>query len=187
MKRIETAFEQFVFASRWIQAPLYGGLIIASVIYAYRFSVELLHLVSEARILSEEQVMLSVLSLVDITMVANLLAMVVIGGYATFVSKLDSIVQHQDRPDWLEKIDASTMKIKLAASLVGISGIHLLKSFLNVNEMNVEHIKWQTIIHVVFLLSGLMLAWTERILHPHVDHGNGKGHAHRGGHEDQAH
>lgn len=107
--------------------------------------------------------MLSVLSLVDITMVANLLVMVIIGGYATFVSRLH-IEEHEDRPEWLEKIDAGTLKVKLAGSLIGVSGIHLLKSFINIAEKDMERVKWQIIIHAVFLLSALMLAYTEKIL-----------------------
>ena len=107
--------------------------------------------------------MLGVLSLVDITMVANLLVMVIIGGYATFVSRLH-IENHEDRPEWLEKIDAGTLKVKLAGSLVGVSGIHLLKSFINIAEKDMEHVKWQVIIHGVFLLSAIMLAYTEKIL-----------------------
>jgi len=106
---------------------------------------------------------LGVLTLVDITMVANLLVMVIIGGYATFVSRLH-VENHPDRPEWLEKVDAGTLKVKLAGSLVGVSGIHLLKSFINLGEKDVEHVKWQVIIHGVFLFSALMLAYTEKIL-----------------------
>jgi uncharacterized protein (TIGR00645 family) len=108
--------------------------------------------------------MLGVLTLVDITMVANLLIMVIIGGYSTFVSKMN-IETHEDRPDWLKKVDAGTLKVKLAGSLVGVSGIHLLQSFINIQNKNIEHVKWQIVIHVVFLLSSVILAYTEKILH----------------------
>ena len=108
--------------------------------------------------------MLGVLTLVDITMVANLLIMVIIGGYSTFVSKMN-IGSHEDRPDWLEKIDAGTLKVKLAGSLVGVSGIHLLQTFINIENQNLEQVKWQVIIHVVFLLSSVLLAYTETLLH----------------------
>jgi len=108
--------------------------------------------------------MLGILTLVDIAMVLNLLVMVIIGGYATFVSRLH-LDQHEDRPDWLEKINAGTLKVKLAGALVGISGIHLLKSFVDISKKDYEQVKWQIIIHIVFLLSTLALAYTEKILH----------------------
>ena len=163
-QRIENWLEQLIFASRWLQAPLYVGLIVASAIYAYKFLVELVHLIIHVQEFSEATVMLSVLTLVDITMVANLIAVTVIGGYSTFVSRLD-IDNHPDRPDWLRKVDAGTLKVTLAASLVGVSGIHLLKSFININNRNHEDVKWQIIIHVVFLFSSFMLAATECLIH----------------------
>jgi uncharacterized protein (TIGR00645 family) len=166
--KAEKALEGLIFASRWVQAPMYAGLIVAGVFYAWKFLVHLWHMGVDLNQLSETQIMLGVLSLVDITMVANLLTMVIIGGYATFVSKLD-LVGHPDRPDWLEHIDAGTMKVKLAGSLVGVSGIHLLQTFINMGDLSAagrsETVKWQVIIHVVFLLSSLMLAYTEKVLH----------------------
>lgn len=165
MKKIENLFEGIIFSSRWIQAPIYGGLIVASLLYTYKFLVELIHLTVTVNSITEEILMLGILTLVDITMVLNLLMMVIIGGYATFVSKMH-LENHEDRPDWLEKIDAGTLKVKLAGALVGISGIHLLKSFININNKeNFEQVKWQIIIHVVFLFSTLMLAYTEKVLH----------------------
>lgn len=164
MKKIENLIEQTIFASRWFQAPMYLGLILAGVIYAWKFLVELVHIFSEVQTLSEEHLMLGVLTLVDITMVANLLVMVIIGGYATFVSRLD-IAGHPDRPDWLKKIDAGSIKVKMAGSLVGVSGIHLLKSFINIDNRPTESVKWQIVIHLVFLASTLFLAMTEWILH----------------------
>ncbi len=163
-KSAESMIEQIIFGSRWLQAPLFLGLIVASAVYAYKFLIELIHLVGAADAMTEEMVMLSVLTLVDITMVANLLAMVIIGGYATFVSKLD-LHGHTDRPEWLDKIDAGSLKVKLAGSLVGVSGIHLLKAFINVDARPPQSIMWQVIIHAVFLFSALMLAWTEKIMH----------------------
>ncbi|HPI39983.1 MAG TPA: TIGR00645 family protein [Pseudobdellovibrionaceae bacterium] len=164
MKKIETLFENIIFSSRWIQAPIYGGLIIGALLYTYKFLVELIHLVLTVGIIQEEVLMLGILTLVDISMVLNLLVMVIIGGYATFVSRMH-LSDHEDRPDWLEKIDAGTLKVKLAGALVGISGIHLLKSFININNKDVEQVKWQIVIHVVFLFSTLMLAYTEKVLH----------------------
>lgn len=120
--------------------------------------------------MTEEMVMLGVLNLVDITMVANLITMVVIGGYASFVSRLP-VEKHEDRPDWLQKVDAGTLKIKLVGSLIGISGIHLLKSFINVDHRPHDQIMWQILIHCTFLISALLLAVTERIIHPpHRNH-----------------
>ncbi len=163
MKKIERIFENIIFASRWVQAPMYGGLIISACLYAYKFVIELIHLCAAVGSITEEVLMLGVLTLVDITMVANLLIMVIIGGYATFVSRID-LDAHEDRPDWLKKIDAGTLKVKLAGSLVGVSGIHLLKSFINIANKNPDHVKWEVIIHIVFLFSTLMLAYTERVL-----------------------
>lgn len=164
MKKIENLFEGIIFSSRWVQAPIYGGLIIGSILYTYKFLVELIHLCTSVGSISEEVLMLGILTLVDISMVLNLLVMVIIGGYATFVSRMH-LQDHEDRPDWLEKIDAGTLKVKLAGALVGISGIHLLKSFININNKDFEQVKWQIIIHVVFLFSTLMLAYTEKVLH----------------------
>jgi uncharacterized protein (TIGR00645 family) len=165
--RIEQGFEVVIFASRWIQAPLYGGLIVAELLYAYKFVAELWEMIYGVRELTETIFMLSILSLIDITMVANLLTMVVIGGYATFVSKLD-LDTHKDRPEWLSHVDPGTIKVKLAASLIGISSIHLLKAFVNVANEPVEHIKWKLVIHLTFLGSAILLAWTDRLMQkPH--------------------
>ena len=168
--RVEQAFETAVFASRWIQAPLYGGLIVAELLYAYKFLVELWEMVHHIGDSSETIFMLGVLSLIDITMVANLLTMVVIGGYATFVSKLD-LDGHPDRPDWLSHVDPGTIKVKLAASLIGISSIHLLKAFVNVSNVPPEHIQWQILIHMTFLGSAVLLAWTDKLMQRDRKHG----------------
>ncbi len=163
-KKFETLLETVIFSSRWLQAPLYVGLIIGGLLYTYKFFIELIHLCTSINEISETMLMLGILTLVDITMVANLLIMVTIGGYSTFVSKLD-IDKHEDKPEWLQKIDAGSLKVKLAGSLVGVSGIHLLQTFINIKMHETEHVMWQVIIHVVFLLSALMLAYTEKILH----------------------
>lgn len=161
--QVEAFFESVVFASRWIQAPLYGGLIVAELLYAYKFLVELWEMVSHIHKMEETVFMLGVLGLIDVTMVANLLTMVIIGGYATFVSKLD-LEHHPDRPDWLTHVDPGTIKIKLAASLIGISSIHLLKGFVDVANENPEHLKWKIFIHMTFLASAILLAWTDKIM-----------------------
>ncbi|MBC7839291.1 MAG: TIGR00645 family protein [Nitrospiraceae bacterium] len=156
MNRVEHLFETIVFASRWIQAPLYGGLIVAELLYAYKFLVELWEMIWHIHQQQETVFMLGVLGLIDVTMV-------IIGGYATFVSKLD-LEGHPDRPEWLTHIDPGTIKIKLAASLIGISSIHLLKSFVNIEHENSEHIKWKIFIHMTFLASAILLAWTDKIM-----------------------
>jgi uncharacterized protein (TIGR00645 family) len=161
--KLETVFEKIIFLSRWIQAPLYAGLIIGGMLYTYKFLVELIHLCSIINEITETVLMLGVLTLVDITMVANLLVMVIIGGYSTFVSRLD-IEKHEDKPEWLQKIDAGSLKVKLAGSLVGVSGIHLLQTFINIKNNESEHVMWQVIIHFIFLTSAVMLAYTEKIL-----------------------
>lgn len=166
---IERTFEYAVFASRWIQAPLYGGLIVAELLYAYKFLLELWEMVLHINKMDETVFMLGVLGLIDVTMVANLLTMVIIGGYATFVSKLD-LEQHPDRPDWLTHVDPGTIKIKLAASLIGISSIHLLKAFVDVANENPEHIKWKIFIHMTFLASAILLAWTDKIMQKEKKH-----------------
>lgn len=162
--KAEHFLEKAIFASRWIQAPLYAGLIIGGILYAYKFIIELVHMCVEINAITETTVMLGLLTLVDITMVANLVVMVIIGGYSTFVSRID-LKDHEDKPEWLDKIDAGTLKIKLAGSLVGVSGIHLLQVFINIKNHESEHVMWQVIIHVVFLISSIMLAFTEKILH----------------------
>ncbi|MBS0181590.1 MAG: TIGR00645 family protein [Nitrospira sp.] len=167
--QVEAVFESIVFASRWIQAPLYAGLIVAELLYAYKFLHELWEMVTHIGKMEETVFMLGVLGLIDVTMVANLLTMVVIGGYATFVSKLD-LEHHPDRPDWLTHVDPGTIKIKLAASLVGISSIHLLKAFVDVANENPEHIKWKIFIHMTFLASAILLAWTDKIMQKDKKH-----------------
>ena len=167
--QVEATFESIVFASRWIQAPLYVGLIVAELLYAYKFLVELWEMVIHIHKVDETAFMLGFLGLIDVTMVANLLTMVVIGGYATFVSKLD-LEHHPDRPDWLTHVDPGTIKIKLAASLIGISSIHLLKGFVDVANENPEHLKWKIFIHMTFLASAILLAWTDKIMQKDKKH-----------------
>jgi uncharacterized protein (TIGR00645 family) len=167
--QVEAFFESIIFASRWIQAPLYAGLIVAELLYAYKFLHELWEMVTHINKMEETVFMLGVLGLIDVTMVANLLTMVVIGGYATFVSKLD-LEHHPDRPDWLTHVDPGTIKIKLAASLIGISSIHLLKGFVDVANENPEHLKWKIFIHMTFLASAILLAWTDKIMQKDKKH-----------------
>ena len=171
-KKFENTLEYFIFASRWVQAPIYIALIVAAVAYAWKSVQELLHLLTGFSAASESSIMVGILSLVDISMVANLVNMVVVGGYVTFVSRID-FGDNGDRPDWLDHINANTLKVKLAGSLASISAIHLLKSFIAITETVVEGtmisanaekaVLWQAIIHGVFLASMILFAWGEKI------------------------
>lgn len=158
--------ESFIFASRWIQAPLYLGLIVAQVIYCWLFMVELSHLVHGALTghdFTEVQVMLVVLGLIDVVMIANLLVMVIVGGYETFVSRLD-LEDHPDQPEWLSHVNAGVLKIKLSTAIIGISSIHLLKSFINASALTEHTLLWQVVIHVVFLFSALAMALVDKTM-----------------------
>jgi len=163
-----------IFSSRWLQAPLYLGLIVAQGVYVYHFGVELLHLFQPdhsssdtaiANASSETKVMLIVLTLIDVVMIANLLVMVIIGGYETFVSRLN-LKGHPDQPEWLSQVNAAMLKVKLAMALIGISSIHLLRTFILAPDMKSETIMWQVIIHLTFLVSAIALAYTDRLMHP---------------------
>jgi len=154
---------QLIFWSRWLQAPLYLGLIVAQCVYVYLFMVELSHLVLGANKIGETGIMLIVLGLIDVVMIANLLVMVIIGGYETFVSRLN-IREHPDQPEWLSHVNAATMKIKLSMALIGISSVHLLKTFINAANITEATIKWQVAIHLTFLLSAVAMAYTDRIM-----------------------
>jgi uncharacterized protein (TIGR00645 family) len=169
------SLSSLIFLSRWLQAPLYVGLIVAQVIYVYRFLVELWHLIAFALLShpapvsvptdvvdTETVVMLTVLGLIDVVMIANLLIMVIVGGYETFVSRLN-LEGHPDQPEWLSHVNAGILKVKLATALIGISSIHLLKTFINASRTDHHTMVWQVVIHVTFVLSALALAWIDRI------------------------
>jgi uncharacterized protein (TIGR00645 family) len=170
-----------VFSSRWLQAPLYLGLIVAQAIYVVQFLLELSHLVIAVGQIEENEIMLIVLGLIDVVMISNLLIMVIVGGYETFVSRL-LMDEHPDRPEWLSHVNANTMKVKLSMALIGISSIHLLKSFINVEHMHKEDVMWQVIIHGMFLISALAMAWTSQIsanvIATEHAHGARGGHSH---------
>jgi len=185
-----------IFGSRWLQLPLYVGLIVAQCVYVYLFAKELWHLIHEAPTLGEQEIMLIVLGLIDVVMISNLLIMVIVGGYETFVSRL-GLENHPDQPEWLSHVNASVLKVKLAMAIIGISSIHLLKTFiaagaleglpfcspdmlatiaqndgsgamLKCATLTPAGVMWQTIIHVVFILSAIGIAWTDRIMHANV-------------------
>ncbi len=157
------AMENFIFWSRWLQAPLYLGLIVAQGVYVYQFMIELTHLVAKAGSLTDTDVMLIVLGLIDVVMIANLLIMVTIGGYETFVSRLD-LEDNPDQPEWLSHVNAGVLKIKLSTAIISISSIHLLKTFINAANIADRAIFWQVMIHITFLLSALAIAWTDKIM-----------------------
>ncbi|GAB2498646.1 TIGR00645 family protein [Arenimonas alkanexedens] len=183
-----------IFASRWLQLPLYLGLILAQCVYVFLFMKELWHLIADANVLTEMGIMLLVLGLIDVVMISNLLVMVIVGGYETFVSRLN-LQNHPDQPEWLSHVNASVLKVKLAMAIIGISSIHLLKTFIEAgalggvplcsSQAGVEAMRlmieigskekgctnvtaigvmWQTIIHTIFILSAIGIAWTDRLM-----------------------
>jgi len=151
-----------IFTSRWLQVPLYLGLIVAQGVYVYNFGEILYHLVTGIHHLKEVEIMLLVLGLIDVVMIANLLLMVIVGGYETFVSRL-YLENHPDQPEWLSHVNAGTMKVKLAMALVGISSIHLLKTFIEADSLTDRTIFWQVTIHFTFLASALALAYVNKM------------------------
>nr|WP_295076274.1 TIGR00645 family protein [uncultured Roseateles sp.] len=195
-----------IFASRWLQLPLYLGLILAQAVYVFQFWTELVHLIESAfghqealatlvksigykataikdmsgavigyepiAKLNETILMLVVLGLIDVVMISNLLIMVIVGGYETFVSRMN-LDGHPDQPEWLSHVNASVLKVKLATAIIGISSIHLLKTFINADNYSEKTLMWQTLIHLAFLASALAIAYTDKLLsggHPPAEH-----------------
>ena len=168
-----------IFASRWLQVPLYLGLIVAQCVYVFLFLKELWHLVTHSFDFTEQQIMLIVLGLIDVVMISNLLIMVIVGGYETFVSRL-KLQGHPDQPEWLSHVNASVLKIKLAMAIIGISSIHLLRTFIEAGNIGIAGrtanytetgVLLQTLIHVVFIFSAIGIAWVDKMTVP-----TGKGH-----------
>jgi uncharacterized protein (TIGR00645 family) len=160
---------RFIFASRWLQLPLYLGLIVAQVVYVYLFLKELIHLVMTSPSVTEQGAMLIVLGLIDVVMISNLLIMVIVGGYETFVSRME-LERHPDQPEWLSHVNASVLKIKLAMAIIGISSIHLLRTFIEAGALGTDRstyteagIMWQAIIHGLFILSAIGIALVDWI------------------------
>jgi uncharacterized protein (TIGR00645 family) len=163
-------FPALIFSSRWLQLPLYLGLIIAQCVYVFLFLKELYHLIAGAPSLTEQSIMLSVLGLIDVVMISNLLVMVIVGGYETFVSRLN-LGGHPDQPEWLSHVNATVLKVKLAMAIIGISSIHLLKTFIEAGTIGLVDsrvtetgVMWQTIIHMAFILSALGIAYTDLLM-----------------------
>ena len=157
-----------IFGSRWLQLPLYLGLIVAQGVYVILFLKELWHLFREAFAITEQAIMLAVLGLIDVVMISNLLIMVIVGGYETFVSRM-GLEGHRDQPEWLSHVNASVLKVKLATAIIGISSIHLLKTFINAAHHDDRVIIAQVGIHLTFLLSALCIAAADRLM-PHAAH-----------------
>jgi uncharacterized protein (TIGR00645 family) len=162
--------QQLIFSSRWLQLPLYLGLIVAQGVYVVLFMKELWHLISHAVSLNEQLIMLAVLGLIDVVMISNLLVMVIVGGYETFVSRLN-LQRHPDQPEWLSHVNASVLKVKLAMAIIGISSIHLLKTFIDIGTLGSEGsryteagVMWQTIIHTIFIISAIGIAYTDKLM-----------------------
>ena len=163
-KRVEHLIESGLFASRWLMAPMYIGLIGALVILMGKFAEALIEFAMHAVHATESDTVLALLSLIDLTLAGNLLLIVVFSGYENFVSKID-LAGHEDQPDWMGKVDFAALKLKLIASMVAISGIHLLKIFMDIPKYADRDIQWMVIIHIVFVGSGVALAFMDRI-HP---------------------
>ena len=163
MTNLGRVLKSLIFASRWLQAPLYFGLIVAQAVYVYLFMVELSHLVHRIGNLTETDIMLIVLGLIDVVMIANLLIMVIVGGYETFVSRLN-LEDHPDQPEWLSHVNAGVLKVKLATALIGISAIHLLKTFINAGQLDDRVVLWQVVIHMVFVVSAMAMAYTDKLM-----------------------
>ena len=158
-----------IFGSRWLQVPLYLGLIVAQCVYVILFLKELWHLILHSFEFTEQQIMLVVLGLIDVVMISNLLVMVIVGGYETFVSRL-RLQGHPDQPEWLDHVNASVLKIKLAMAIIGISSIHLLRTFIEAGALGSPSgrvteagVMWQTIIHMAFIASAIGIAWVDRM------------------------
>lgn len=162
LKKIEDGLEYVLFTSRWLMAPMYLGLVGALIMLLISFCQELLHFSLNIFSATQSEVVLAMLSLIDLTLAGNLLLIVIFSGYENFVSKMDT-EDHEDQPEWKGSVDFATLKLKLVGSIVAISGIHLLQVFMDVNKTNPEEIKWMVVIHVVFVISGVLLALMDRI------------------------
>ena len=168
MKRLENNFEHLLFSSRWLMAPVYFGLVLAMLVLLVKFTKEVWGLFSDIMTATGGELIIGVLSLVDIALIMNLLIIIMFSGYENFVSKMEDLHSHQDRPDWMGHIGFSDLKIKLIGSIVAISGIELLKAFMNVANLTDRHLAWMVGIHITFLFSGVLYALMDRL--------GGKGH-----------
>ncbi len=162
MSSVEHKFERALFASRWLLTPFYAGLVISVLLLMFKFFHELIHLVSTVITLTESEIMVGILTLIDLSLIANLLFIIIFSGYESFVSKLD-IEDHEDKPGWVGKVDFSGLKIKLIGSIVAISAIELLKDFINLSNPDTDYIQWRVIILLAFVVSGVLLALMDKL------------------------
>ncbi len=165
MHKLETIVERVIFGSRWLMAPFYLGLVVALVMLLVKFTQELVHEIPLVFALKEHEMILVVLSLIDMSLAGNLLLMVIFAGYENFVSKIGAARESEDRPDWMGTVDFGGLKLKLIASVVAISGIHLLKSFMQITQkpFDERQLMWLVIVHLTFVTSGVLLAWMDRV------------------------
>lgn len=164
---LKKGLSQVIFWSRWLQLPIYLGLIIVQGVYAWKFLHQLYELLTHLDQMTETEIMLTVLGLIDVVMIANLLLMVTVGGYETFVSRL-RIDNHPDQPEWLDHVNASVLKVKLSMAIISISSIHLLQTFINASRLDEHTMKWQLFLHLAFLVSAAAIALTDKILYSTV-------------------
>lgn len=174
MSQSETQFNQnlfskIIFASRWLQLPIYLGLIVVQGVYAYKFVKSLWHLIVNLNQMDSDTIMLAVLNLIDVVMIANLLVMVVVGGYETFVSKLN-VDNHPDQPEWLDHVNATILKVKLSMAIISISSIHLLQTFINANKLSQTQMMWEVLIHMAFVISAIAMAYIDKMLNSVANH-----------------
>ena len=163
MNAFQKPVESLLFFSRWLQLPMYLGLVAAQCAYAWLFMRDVWHMFGQLAGISEKELLVIILGLIDMVMVSNLLIMVIVGGYETFVSRMN-LEDHPDQPEWLDHVNASVLKVKLATAIIGISSIHLLKTFINAENYGEKVLIWQTIIHIAFLFSALAIALADRLM-----------------------
>lgn len=162
MKKFEQKFEHLMFISRWLLVPLYVGLIAAVFLLMYKFFAELVHLFADVTVLSESQLVVGILSLIDLSLIANLLFIITFSGYESFVSKID-VSDHEDKPAWMGKVSFGALKIKVIGSIIAISAIDLLKLFVNIEAYDESQLMWKVIIHLTFVVSGVLFALMDRL------------------------
>jgi uncharacterized protein (TIGR00645 family) len=163
LQTLEKRFERFLFACRWLLAPIYLGLVLTLLVMLYKFAKQGWQMVGMLPHATSSEVIVGVLSLIDAALVMNLILIIIFSGYENFVSKMDELHNHEDRPDWMGHIGFADIKIKLIGSIVAISAIELLKSFLNVQQLEDRVLWWQTGLHMVFVVSALLYAIMDRV------------------------
>ena len=173
LKRIESGLESTIFLSRWLLAPFYLGLVLGIILLFIKFTQEAWHLASVVLISSESDIVIGILALIDMSLVGSLLLMVIFSGYEIFVSKIH-ITNHEDKPEWMGKVDFSGLKLKVIGAIVAISAIDLLKTFMNIpgdlTDQQMNTLMWKVIIHMAFVFSGLIFALTDKIAGDTVKH-----------------